>query len=119
MPSATAGTPRLRASVTIAATSARSLRLARQPRREAAVDLERVERHSAQQAERRPACAEIVQRDGDAELADGAEDVREAVHVVDALALGELDEQVARVESRAGQRMLDTRRQVALERVAR
>ena len=91
----------------MAATSARSLRLPGQSRSEAAVDLERVERHAPQQAERRPAGAEVVERDRDAELADGPEHVGEPLDILDALALGELDEQAPGIEPGLAQGVLD------------
>ena len=103
----------------MAATSARSLRLAGQPGGEAAVDLEHVEGHATQQAERRPAGAEVVERHRDAELAHRAEHLRQRVDVIDALALGQLDEQAPRIEARAAQGLLDAARQVALEHVPR
>ena len=103
----------------MAATSARSLRLPGRPGGEAAVDLERVERHAAQQPERRPTGPEVVERDRDAELPHGAQHVRQPVDILDALALGQLHEQAARVEARAAQGVLDARGEVALQRVAR
>src|SRR4051812_12713228 len=90
---------------------------ARESRSEAAIDLERVERHAPQQAERRPARAEIVERDRDAEAAYRSEHVGETFDVLDALALGQLDEQAPGIEPRRRQGIPDIHREFALERV--
>src|SRR5439155_1078126 len=89
-----------------------------QPAHEGTVDFEDVDRETMQVGERRVAGAEIVDRKPDAEGLQAAESLEVRVAVVHDGALGELDDEIVRLESGFTQRLGDVMYQIALFEVA-
>src|SRR2546428_51915 len=84
---------------------------------ERAVDLERVDRQLVQVTQRRIAGAEIVQIDFHAELAQLLEQFRGRGGAVHQRGLGDFETQVARLQSRVMNGLLDDREEILLRGV--